>query len=387
MRLTSGDKTEKSPFVRLLKHTSWLIRRDWALEVLCVVVIAAIVLGGMRIAVFSGSAVSDEHVAQLAILAGAVTELAAGIQDEQDDLAVYVAQGRPDSASALLVAQGQEAVTNLEASHVSALARDIGTGFGRPVRSALTAVLRTSRGLPAIRQDAISGQAAALAVINRYARATSGLNEFDGQLTTDQRDPAIASEARALGALSRAEDDAAQERSILDAALTAGTLRPGESQALSAAQSAERAELASFDSSATLAERRSYAAAMTGSMVGSAARILSEAVGSGPDLVSVANPPGSAFITAAQSWKNDMMFTVDQMRGAEQGLLSAIEQRGQALHAQAVRAALETWIGLAAAVVAAAGVGAVLIHRRRFSWPYKFPPQSWVQDSQNTSPA
>jgi hypothetical protein len=387
MRLTSGDKTEKSPFVRLLKHTSWLIRRDWALEVLCVVVITAVVLGGMRVAVVSGSAVSDEHVAQLAILAGAVTELAAGIQDEQDDLAVYVAQGRPDSASALLVAQGQEAVTNLTASHVSVLARGIGTGFGRSVNSALTAVLRTSRSLPAIRHDATSGQAPPLTVIGSYQHASSGLDDFDGQLAAGLRDPAIAGEARALGALSRAEDDASQERSILDAALTAGTLRPGESQALSAAQSAERAELASFDSAATPAERRDYSAAMTGSMVGSAAQILSEAAGSSPDLLSVANPPGSGFVTAAQSWKNDMMFTVDQMRGAEQGLLSAIEQRGQALHAQAARAALETWIGLAAVVAAATGAGVVLIRRRRFSWPYKFPPQSWVQDSQNTSPA
>lgn len=361
MRLTADQANS-----RLVNR---LMCRQWALVALAAVAIAALVLGGLRIAVVSGRAASDERVAQLATLAGAVKELMDGMQDEQDDLAVYVAQGRPAGAAALLLPQGQESVTNLAATDVLDLARGIGAGFAPSVRSAVAAVLGAQQHLSAIRAHATGGQAAALQVIESYSQAEASLVDFDGQLATGTGDAVIAGEARALSALSRAEYDASQERAILDAALTAGQIQPGEAQALSAANSGQRAALASFERNATPAQRRSYAAAMTGRLAGDAAQMLSEALADGSGGLTVVNPPGSAFITAPQSWRNDMTFTVDQMRGAEQQLLSTIEKQSQARGAQASGAIADTWLEMGGIVIVVAALAAFVIVSRWRSLP------------------
>lgn len=64
-----------------------------------------------------------------------------------------------------------------------------------------------------------------------------------------------------------------------------------------------------------------------------------------------------------------MTFTVDQMRGAEQQLLSTIEKQSQARGAQASGAIADTWLEMGGIVIVVAALAAFVIVSRWRSLP------------------
>jgi Nitrate and nitrite sensing len=333
----------------------------WPAAAVAVVIAAALVVGAIRTDQAHSRAASDQHMAQMASLASAISALAAGMEDEQNLAAVYIAQGRPVTADALVTFQGQEAVTNRQADQVSSLARQAGSGLAPSARAALDVVLSDLRDLLAIREDAVSTRMPVLDVIDQYSRAVSGLLAFDSQIAPETTDAALARDARALSALEQAENAAAQERSILGAALMTRHFQAGEAQALSAAQSQEEAALTEFRGQATAGQQQQYTKAMAGAQVRAATFMLSQALASN---LTVAGRPGSRLPGGELTWTDDMTFTVDQMRVVAQDLLSSIAAQSKALQAQAGGTVTDTWIEVAV-VVAVVLAAAIVISRRR----------------------
>jgi Nitrate and nitrite sensing len=338
----------------------------WSLTSLVAGLTAGVlVLGGVRIQAADSGAVSSQHVESLVNLASAATNLGGSMEDEADLVAVYVAQGRPDSHVALLLPQAQMQITNQDVSAFKAAARRIGAGYPAQVRTALATALYEMQELSVIREDAEDTQAPALDIVQVYTDAVSDLLALDNQIATVSGDATLSGDVRALSALAMAEDDAAQQRAILDAALNAGQFQAGEQPALSAASREEQAYLWVYDSNASAAQQRLYQNTVSGQDVDNAAQMLQEALISGPDrTLNVPNPPDAPFASAQISWQEDMTFTLDQMRAVERSLLAAISAHSQALHTQATQAILDTWLEMMAALLAVVAFATVLTRRR-----------------------
>lgn len=326
----------------------------------------AVVLGTIRLAGAQSNAVSDQHAQQLVTLAGAVTTLAGSVQDEQTMLAVYVADGRPAGPISRLLYQAQESIVTMDARQVVSLASLSNPRLPPPVQASLSAVLDRVAELPVLWTTQTQAQSPALEVITDYAQVTATLDAFDAQIAADSDDPVIARDLISFSALQRAEDAAAQQRSILAAALTAGQFQNGEQAALSGAVATERSNLNVFQSNAPAAALNAYASKVTGPYVSAADAMLQQALASGPDgSLKVSNPPGSQIRSVRRSWQEYMTFKVDQMRQVEQNPLTAISARSQALHGQTQRTIVETWIEMAVAVLAVVAFAAGVTRRRR----------------------
>jgi len=328
-------------------------RVSWRLVALIAIpTITAIAFGAVRIDEANSSAIADQRVETLANLATASTKLAESMEDEQDYLALYIAENRPGTHFGLLLPQGQAGITNALASRVKAEASGIGAGYPTQVQNALSAVLIRLNELGILRQDAEDTQTPALAVIDDYAQSISDLLTLDDQIATGSGDPTLSSDVRALSALTRAEDEAAQQRAILDAALKAGQYQAGEEAALASAFEQEQADLSDFESDATVAQQQFYQNQVSGPDVDNSSQMLQQAqVGGAIGSLTVTSPAGSGFGNPQQTWHNDMGFTVDQMRTVEASLLSQIAARSQNLHSQAEHTVLETAIEVLAVLL------------------------------------
>lgn len=315
-----------------------------------------------------GNAVSGQDARQLASLAGAVTTLVASTEDEQDDAATYVADGRPAASAPKLIYQGQQSVTTLEATRFVSLARRTGQGLPPQAHTALNAALKQVAELPALRDQVVQTQTPALSVIQQYSLAISTLLTFDDQIASGSGDAVFVRDVNALSLLQRAEDAAAQERAILDAALARGQFQDGEQDELSAANLQERNVLILFDTEATSAQVHLYNSAVAGPQVNSATQMLAQALAIPPGgALRVTKPPAPAFFTVQKTWHEYMTFTLSKMRAVEQNLLTAISARSQALHWQAQRTILETWLKLAVVVLAVMALLVGVTRRRRTS--------------------
>jgi hypothetical protein len=337
----------------------------WRVTSLVAAVTAATVgLGTIRIQAADGSAVYARNAGQLASLAGAVTRVTEAIEDEQSDFAIYVGEGRPASESTLLLAQGQVSVTNLAENQLDAVTVWIGPALRPQQRAELASVMSLLKGLPQLRQSATSTLTPALQVIEAYSATVTGLFTADAQMLAEPGDPVLARGVRSLSALQQAEEAAAQERSILNAALAAGQFQAGEVQALSAARSRQQADLAQFDSEATAGQQRTYSQAVAAQPWAGATVMLDQALGSKPGYLPVTLPPGSPFPTVQLTWNNEMTFAVDQMRSVGQDVLASITARGQELHAQAIRVVADTLLEMAAVILVVVALAVTLTRRR-----------------------
>src|SRR4029077_8157430 len=98
----------------------------------------------------------------------------------------------------------------------------------------------------------LSGQRPS-AAIQAYSEATADLFNLNDEITSGSGDPVLSDEGRTLGAISRAKDQASQQRAILYAALIESApsaptalADPGGLQSLTTAAGLEQADLLAF---------------------------------------------------------------------------------------------------------------------------------------------
>ena len=337
----AGRQWKRSRFSLRNWRVSWRL-----IALIAVPTVTAMTFGGIRIEEATTSASTFQRVEHLAHLGDAVTHLAYTMEDERDTLGGYIAAGRPHGAMPPNITK-QFTLTNQAASQVRALAAGVGSSsYPQAVQTDLATVLDRVNDLPRDRAAATSSKAPALTVINDYSLAIGDLLTLNDQIALSSGDPTLITAVRALGSLSRAEDEATQQRGILYAALVAGSFEPGAAAALNSAQAQQNADLTEFLSDAPIEEQQSYSDTVAGDQVDAAATMEGQAqalAGAGGSLAGMTLPHSGGLVTA-NTWNSAMTYTISKIRVVEQGLVDSIIARSRTLHAQAERTAVETGI-------------------------------------------
>jgi hypothetical protein len=348
------------------RRGSRLALRNWRVSwrliaLIAIPTVTAMAFGLVRIDEAMKSAAAYQRVEQLADLGTATTRLAYAMEDERDALAGYIASGRtgtvktPTGAPTMAL-NADYAQTNAAASQVTSLASGItsNSAFPAQVQADLASVLDRVNDLPHYRSAAAHTLAPSLTVISDYSEAIANLFTLNDQIIQGSSDATLANTVRALGALSRAEDQASQQRGILYAALVTGQFEPGAATALISAQAQQAAEFAEFQSAATINEQQVYSDRVAGPAVDNAQAMELQAIasgGNGGNLV-VTPPPGSTpGVPVASIWNSDMTQTLNDMRSVEQGLVNQADAQARSLHSSLTRTAVETGIEVLAVLI------------------------------------
>jgi signal transduction histidine kinase len=381
--------------------------------------IAGLVFGGLRIANAVRTSDAYSKTAQLATLGQHLTVLAQDLEDERDLTAGVAAYQTLATAATVAKASAvvahpiiaslasQEKVlataqqqTNAAIAQAAPLTAAIGSSFPTIVQADAASVISMIAGINGLRQGA-SGQTAGV-VISDYTSAIANLLVLNDEITALSGDALLAQEVRALGALSRAKDQASQQRAMLYSALIeatvndAGTAKKPSStlgpqslndagglSALTGVRGTEAADLAAFNEAADLA---AFGDTQTPSLpsVSQTQAITSQTARTQliVDSVAAAADPRITFepiagqipldysrATVAGIWYADMTAIVENMRQIETVAMNDIVTRSQALQHDAANSALLTAVVTVGAVlvvlIATALVGRSLVNPLR----------------------
>jgi signal transduction histidine kinase len=242
-------------------------------------VVMGLVFGGLRVAAAANTATGFARTNQLALLGQQVTALAQAMEDERDKTAGYDAANGLDFTTAPLgtvpvvysssqlkpYVQDMNAaqnVTTAAAAVVKRLAGQINGAFPAVTQSKAQDVINVINDLDGTRSAALaqSSQAA----IESYSEAIASLFALNDEITSGSGDAVLADEVRTLDSISRAKDQASQQRAILYAALIDSYFASGAQQSLTTSGELENADLISFEASATSDEVTTYQNTVSG---------------------------------------------------------------------------------------------------------------------------
>ncbi len=336
------DEAPRAPARRggsRLALSNWRVR--WRLLALIIVpTIAAVVLGGLRIGSSVSSAVALKRTQQLAVLNGDIIRLAQSMEDERDLTAGWIADGRPTGTAALYTALlHQQDTTDEAVQQISGDANNIGPTYPTAIRSALSDVQARISDLDHLRSATAppGGNIPVLPLVQDYTNSIDTLLTFTRLSGSGTNDTQLSNDVITLTALARAENQASEQRGVLYAALIARQFPPQGLTSLESAEAQESAAESDFQSSASLAEKQLFQNKVSGSTVDQAAfeeQLAASTSNDGSISIGVpaANAPGL--------WYGNMTTTVQDMRGAENTLLSNILTRSQSLESAATRFAV-----------------------------------------------
>jgi signal transduction histidine kinase len=250
--------------LRRLRLSNWRVR--WRLVALILVpTLVAVVLGGLRVSTAVGSAQAYGRLEHLAQLGRGVAVLVHEVGAERDLTAGYIAGGR--RASQLGSVQHQYPKVDAAASSVRAMAASVDTSYGSQVVASITTMRSRLNSLQYLRSNAIKTQMPAPSVIEVYSESISDLLGFNDILTQGAADPKLAQTARAMAGVSRAKEQASEQRGILYASLVHGSLSTTDLSSTAAARSGEDSGIAAFRDAATPEQRQLYDDTVIGQQV------------------------------------------------------------------------------------------------------------------------
>ena len=322
---------------------NWRVRSRLLL-LITIPTLTAVVLGGIRIASSVQSALAYQRVHQLAILSSDVANLVQRVQEERDQTAYFIAEGKNGGraastgggATGLQVVYAQRRYTEQAAAVVQADLARVGGSFSSLTRQEASTALAELASLPNLRLAATQTQLPALVVVQKYSIVISDLLVLEENTAQGVSDATLAQTMRVLGLVSRMKEDASQQRAILAASLIEGTLSPDELQALTAAQSDQNANLGSFNLSATSAQRQLWNNSVSSSLAPLASSEEQQAIALQSSAGSLRTDPSTA-----DDWYGAMSNVVNfQMGSVERTLLNTIIARTATLRNQAVISAL-----------------------------------------------
>jgi signal transduction histidine kinase len=315
-----------------------LAPRNWRVAyrlfvLVAIPVVLGLALAGLRITDATRSAAGYRQVGRLAALGRQDTGLAQALENERAGTAAFIAHGRPAAGRPALYRQYVR--TDRWAATVGRLTRHLGPGYPAQTRAAASAVQASLAGLPELRRHAAQTQTPALAVMNAYSATIATLFAVNDGIADLSGNATLISSVRALGALSRMTDQAAQQQAILGAALAQGHFDPGALTALTSAQARQASDLASFRDSASPEQSWALTTTLAAPQARQAQAVEQRAIAAG-------SGPLARGAQASQQWQAGMSYTVGWMRQAGQQLTDWITGYAQGLQRSAVRSALIT---------------------------------------------
>jgi signal transduction histidine kinase len=341
-----------------------LALRNWPVSrrlvaVIVIAVVMGLVFGGLRVASAVGTAGSFARTTQLAVLGEQVTALAQAMENERDMSAAVLAddriiaaataakesdaelKGLKQGAAPDMAAQASaQAATDTAAARTLNLTGQIGAQFPAATQARVATVVSQINLIPALRSQ-LSSQSPA-AAIQAYSEAIADLFNLNDEITSGSGDPALSDEVRTLGAISRAKDQASQQRAILYAALIESAANDptaladaGGLQSLTTAAGLEQADLMAFQASATPAQQDAFLSTVASPEVDTA-QLLGNFISQAQNLQDVKNlsPKGSTAITPATApdlWYHAMTDTINRMRTIELQVAGEIVARSKML--------------------------------------------------------
>jgi hypothetical protein len=342
---------------RALKN--WRVRSRLLL-LITIPTLTAVVLGGTRIVSSVQSALTFQRIEQLAQLSSAVTTLGARLEDERDQTALYLAQnvkGAPAAAQQQQLQQvkAQYALAAPWIKNVRNGVSDIGSTFPVQVQEDAAKISSVLAGLPALRQQSTNVRAPVTTVILKYATSIDSLIDIDQDIALGSGDPVLADNVRALGVISRIEEETSQQRAALGAALTETTFTAGMHDALVTAQAEMQANIPELGDAATPQQAALYRKTVAGPQVNTADTIEQHAIDLGNSFFNLNDQLVNSGDTTKQ-WISAVSTKIDDMRKVEGTLVTAAVDRANALR----RTAIIDSIIIGAAVTIVLGLALVL---------------------------
>jgi signal transduction histidine kinase len=357
---------------RALKN--WRVRSRLVL-LIAIPTLTAVVLGGTGILSYARSATADGRVQQLAALSANVTVLAQRLEDERDQTVRYIGLGisnqggrgtpKGGGAAELTVVKQQQALTDQTASVVRGELNQINGSFSAQTQLEATTAKTALRNLTFLRTAATRTDLPALVVVQKYATIIQqllGLIDVTGQGASDAT---LGQAIRVLGLVSRMKEQASEQRAILTDGLLVAQLTPNELTALNSALSEQQSNLASFNTTASLAQRNLWNNSVATSFVFEANAEETQAITTETTTKSLKTDN-----TSADDWYGAMSNEIDaQMGSVERALSAQISSRAAALHKSALTAAIA--VGAAVLLVLALSLFLTVIIGRSMVRPLR----------------
>jgi signal transduction histidine kinase len=371
----------RAPKRRSLLLRNWPVSRRLVV-VIVMAVVMGLVFGSLRVAAAVNTAQGFARTSQLAVLGEQVTTLAQDLENERDLTAAYDAASGfdattvkpPASGATLLSYKNQmmqaQSATKAVATQVQNLAGQIGSSFPAITQEKAQNVIGVITNLSGVRSEAL--QQSSLATVENYTQGIADLFDLNDEITSGSGDSVLADEVRTLDALSRAKDEASQQRAILYAALIDGSFAGGFQQALFTSGQLESNDLISFESSATNAELDSFQNTVSGLPVNASELLNNYLQMSSAQPMSKGKPIplslytcalGSQYCTAVPHvWYQDMSATIGKIRSLELQLAGSIVARSQSLE-HGARQSAEFTAGITGAVLLLVLIATLIVAR------------------------
>ena len=238
----------------------------WRLVALILVpTLVAVVLGGLRISTAVSSANDYARLERLAELGRGVDILVHEVGSERDLTAGYIAAGRRSAQLGAVKAEYPK--VDAAVASVKTMVAGIDSSYGSPVMASVTKMRSRLNTLAFLRSNAVETHMPASSVIEVYSESISDLLAFNDLLTQGSADAKLAQTARAMAAVSRAKEDASEQRGLLYSSLIHGSLGTTELSSSAAVRSGEDSSIAAFRDAATPDQRQMYDDTVIGQQV------------------------------------------------------------------------------------------------------------------------
>ena len=254
------------------------------------------------------------------------------LQDERDETTGVSSGGNPGALKPWYHK------TDAAAARVRALAAGVGGSFPANIQASVSTVLSVINDLGDLRKTAQASQDA-LAVIANYAAPIGDMITLNDLIAQGISDPSLVNDVRTLNSLSLAKDEAAQQRALFFHTFTDQFFGDGEQQALTTAQSEELSDTASFETTATPAEQKSFITVVAGRGVDLAEGIEDLILIDGNPL-DITQVDGISLNKAPARWYSAMSDKIDKMQTVELQVARNIVARSQVLRRGAEESAL-----------------------------------------------
>ncbi|MGW4797647.1 nitrate- and nitrite sensing domain-containing protein, partial [Nonomuraea sp. NPDC004297] len=298
--------------------------------------LAALTLGGLRVATSTATANEYAQVNQVAVLASGLTALAHEVESERDLSAMYVAQGRRTGNPADVSAQ-YERVDKLVVE-VRGDIESLATGSGPHAAEALRIKNRLDE-LATSRKTAIESALDANSVIDLYDRSISDLLALNDKIDRGAVDKELSAGVAGFGALSRAKQYVSTQRALLVSALATRAFGNGQLDAFIAARSQKNSELSTFRSQVPLDLRQLYDDTVSGKAVDRAEMLAARALTlQSADLPLVDRQLG--LTRDGEAWYDAITETISGMRKVEQQAADNIVLRSRTLESSEQQSAI-----------------------------------------------
>ncbi len=323
----------------------------WRLIALILVpTIVAVAFGGLRVSSAVDSANTYGRLERLAELGSGITALAHELGTERDLTAAYITARR--STGRFNDVQREYSKVDAATAAVRSMVAGIDSAYGTEVVASAAKARNRLDGIPSLRSNATKTKMQASSVIEVYSDTITDLLAFDDVITQGAADATLAQTARAMTAVSRAKEQASEQRGLVYAATVDGSLGSVELTSLEAARSGEDSEVAAFHEAASPVQRQLYDDTVIGTQVDLYAEFRERAISQGVsgqlgrrlDLA-----PGTS--RDAEEWLKASTTKIDLMRTVERGLADEVIAGSQARKDGATRSALLSAIAVAAVLL------------------------------------